>query len=521
MGINTKLFFYSFDFTGLIPQFRIFKNDRYKSIFSTILSIIIILSSIGFSIYSIIEYLQFNNPSISYLKKYDNETIFLKDNLFMFRADGICRDISVNKLKLKYNVSYTFGEGNTTFLNIEPCEIGKNINIEFKDDLDKKYRQRINEFYCISSEHENLSLYYRPSSSIDRMSYITIDIYNEMCEKYNFYIELITENDIIDHYNKNPIIASSHYYKSHWYTSNFFFDLNYMFGFIRYENDNGLFFQNSEYFMAVEMSEINHDIDIRSHPNYIASIKYAQNEKNSSHYRRSYIKIQSLLADIMSIINIMIEIGKIISSILLQKKMNKDIVRSLLNKNIYTKIKEHSITEKNKKVKRLFNNAKDISTNSEKKDIKNLTEKSNVRDNTNKLIKLSTKRDLFFEKKLLEEHTNRVNMMKITIMKKINFFDIIKSYFYHKSKKLELINYCDNFVMEDLCVERILGRLYELEKIFNLLSTKKLSKLNSHLNEKLGKIYNSINEIYREERKKFIKNKEIKDKNKNIIILDK
>ena len=118
MCTNTKLFFYSLDFTGLIPQFRIFKNDRYKSIFSTILSIIIILSSIGFSIYSVIEYLQFNNPSISYLKKYINETIFLKDNLFMFRADGICRDILVNNLKLKYNVSYTFGEGNTTFLNI-------------------------------------------------------------------------------------------------------------------------------------------------------------------------------------------------------------------------------------------------------------------------------------------------------------------------------------------------------------------------------------------------------------------
>ena len=280
-----------------------------------------------------------------------------------------------------------------------------------------------------------------------------------------------------------------------------------MFEFISYENDDGYFFKNSKYFKAVEMSEITHEIDNRSNPNYIGSIKYRQTEKNSSHYKRSYIKIQSLLADIMSIVKIMIEIGKIISSILLQKKMNKDIVRSLLNKNIYTKIKEHSLIRKNKKEKKLFDNT---NVNSEKKDIKNLTEKSNVRDNTNNLFKLNTKRDLFFEKKLLEENTNRVNKMKIAILEKINFFDIIKSYFCYKTKKIKLINYCDNFIMEDLCVERILGRLYDLEKLFDLLSKNKLSKLNLHLNKKFGKIFSSINEIYREERKKNIKNIKIK-----------
>ena len=84
MCTNSKLFLCAFDFMGLIPQFRILKYDNYKSIFSTIISIIIILSSIAFSIYSIIDYIKFNNPSISYLKKYDNNTIFLKDNLFKF-----------------------------------------------------------------------------------------------------------------------------------------------------------------------------------------------------------------------------------------------------------------------------------------------------------------------------------------------------------------------------------------------------------------------------------------------------
>ena len=67
MCSNAKLFFYSFDFIGIVPQFRILKYDSYKSIFSTIISIIITISSIVFTIYSIIDYIKFNNPSLSYL----------------------------------------------------------------------------------------------------------------------------------------------------------------------------------------------------------------------------------------------------------------------------------------------------------------------------------------------------------------------------------------------------------------------------------------------------------------------
>ena len=48
-------------------------------------------------------------------------------------------------------------------------------------------------------------------------------------------------------------------------------------------------------------------------------ITIQQSEKYYSHYKRSYQKIQSLLADIMSIINIFIAIGNAISNILSKK----------------------------------------------------------------------------------------------------------------------------------------------------------------------------------------------------------
>ena len=81
--------------------------------------------------------------------------------------------------------------------------------------------------------------------------------------------------------------------------------------------------------------------------------------------------------------------------------------------------------------------------------------------------------------------------------------------------------------MKDLCVESILGRLYKLEKIFNLLSKEELSKLNLYTDKKFSKISKNINEIYIEIMKnnnnKNSKkaNFEMIDKNKDDNILNK
>ena len=95
-------------------------------------------------------------------------------------------------------------------------------------------------------------------------------------------------------------------------------------------------------------------------------------------------------------------------------------------------------------------------------------------------------------------------MMKITILKKLNMLDIIKSYFLDNNKT-KLINICDKFVSKDLCIERILDLLYQLEKIFYILSKEELSKLNLHINKKFSEISYYIKEIYKDKNRKIIK----------------
>ena len=52
-------------------------------------------------------------------------------------------------------------------------------------------------------------------------------------------------------------------------------------------------------------------------------------------------------------------------------------------------------------------------------------------------------------------------------LKKINYFHILISYLCFKNKKTEIINLCEEIITEDLCVERILKRFYNLERLYS------------------------------------------------------
>ena len=81
------------------------------------------------------------------------------------------------------------------------------------------------------------------------------------------------------------------------------------------------------------------------------------NSANYDLYRRTFIKFQSFLADVMSLINLLITISQIASKFLLYKKMNKDIIRYILTSNVKKGInEENEIISTEKKVKHQLEN---------------------------------------------------------------------------------------------------------------------------------------------------------------------
>ena len=72
--VNLINILYFCDILGLEPKLRIFDLDTYKSTFSSILSIIILFLAATFTVYSLIVYFNYVNPSIVYSKDNDKST---------------------------------------------------------------------------------------------------------------------------------------------------------------------------------------------------------------------------------------------------------------------------------------------------------------------------------------------------------------------------------------------------------------------------------------------------------------
>ena len=103
----------------------------------------------------------------------------------------------------------------------------------------------------------------------------------------------------------------------------------------------------------------------------------------------------------------------------------------------------------------------------------------------------------------------------INVMKNLNIINIMKSFFCYKERKLKLINLCNDIVYKDLCVERILKRLYTLENNYNLLlgEDKNIFYIDDDFWQIKKLITKIDNEISKETKlKKKLTNKEKKEK---------
>ena len=125
MGIKLKPILFKFDFIGLTPQIRILNESSYKSIFSSILSILLILFSLIFIAFSFSEYIK-QKPKVDYYKNNDfttNKTFLISDSLLMFKYTFHCNDPLINNtLSIKSVDQYNLLQSNFEF---ETCELGK------------------------------------------------------------------------------------------------------------------------------------------------------------------------------------------------------------------------------------------------------------------------------------------------------------------------------------------------------------------------------------------------------------
>ena len=207
-------------------------------------------------------------------------------------------------------------------------------------------------------------------------------------------------------------------------------------------------------------------------------INFGVNKSNFDYYKRTYRKFQSFLADLMSIIHLIISIFKLLTYFLLNKKMNKDIIRKIMMVNEFKEFKgKFSHYNKNGLVKSLKDNDKN-----KDKSISVFDDKQNSKEVIKESYSIQLK-DVI------------LNERNIKVLKNIKLFNIIKSFFCFKDLKSKLIDLCNKIINEDICIDRILSRLYNLEKVYSLIENEEFLKCALNRNEEFQKINNYLFQI--------------------------
>ena len=498
-------FIYNFDVLGPSPKLYIFNKERYQSVFSLIISILIILMSIIFILYSLIDYITNDKPTVVYSKsndKNEQRKMKLKDMLLMFQIIDYKSMKTINDSITDFEATFTEIYDNAqvkySILNVKKCKPGENMNKNYERYLKEKINElsqeqvqedkQVEDFYCLSGENSELSLFYNPNIGY---SYIDLNIILTNQSLYvpeDLVLMIVYENNLINHDNKKtPISESISYDFIKVFNSKNYYNINFYFQYLKYETDDGFFFDSLKYLKGLSFLDmtyyINNQADYDLQKDFtengfskIGTISFVLNKSNYDFYRRTYKKLQSLLAEIMSMVSLLFEIGRQVISFLNEKKMSVDIIRKLFSiENKY----------RNNRYKNNDNRFKFVPEKISNSFI--LSEKNSINIECPKL------------------NNNPPEAKNEKILRKINVFCIIKSFICNDNKS-KLISLCHELIINDMCIENVLEKFYNLRRIYQTINDVDKYKLGLNQEPRFREINSKINEICYSNKKVNIKN---------------
>ena len=217
-------FLYNFDIIGPSPKLYIFNKERYQSIFSLILSVLIIFLTIIFILYSLINYIENERPTVLYSKsndKNEKREMYLNESLIMLQLVDFNTfkklDESIAYLNAEDISIYDTGESETLKLKAKHCKLGENLNSRYEEYFKERfstlsfeysqYDKNIEDFYCINNDNNDKSLFFYLNICYNNI-YINIILKNkDLYTPENVSLMLIYENNLINHDDKESPIS--------------------------------------------------------------------------------------------------------------------------------------------------------------------------------------------------------------------------------------------------------------------------------------------------------------------------
>ena len=223
-------------------------------------------------------------------------------------------------------------------------------------------------------------------------------------------------------------------------------------------------------------------------PSHIGTIMIQISKVNFDSYKRSYSRLQSLLAEVMSVISLLFSIGEILTKILIKRKISRDIVNFLISKNLMYEINsDNEEISNNQKYQNIEDSEIELTHRKKNSETVTIKNENSKKANEAKIDSMKSKKNNFTDNVADFKTEQNINQDKIDginyfeTVNRLNYCDVLLSYLCFKNNNSKIIKLCDELIDEDLCIENILSRIYELENVINILL--KIEQINYNINE--------------------------------------
>ena len=500
-----KRCFYQIDILSPSPILYVFKEKRRPTYLGAILTILMILFTLIFSVQLFVKWCLHKNYYVGYNKISLNESnsFDFNDGVFAFNSE-----ILENELKDKYifKIFLANNNGDLNEVKYEKCDL---FNLKYNINFDK------NNYNCIGRNNKiTLSNYLN-----EKETYLTFQIIKQNLT-YESTINKIPFNFIfsipkIEHSNfKHPIniqkLSIQFKLSTEYYTH-----IENYYKTIEYETNSGIISSNSKslYFAffdeSLTIKEISNKI-LKTNDTKIGEINFHLNLVNIDKYSRTYPTILDILSQIGGITSIFFQGTRVFMSIFASTKNNYVIFSHIVNK--------HNENLKQEQMKRNINFNQNINDFNSDSDVsiprkKILDEKSftinksiyssekminfnsiDSKNNSN-FIKSVThnnvKKKKFFRKIL----TNN-NIIEGGILQKISLCNsFLIQIFPFNTKNKKILNMSEDFMRDCLGIENIIKTYLRMNQIIKLLNSDRRRKVD----EMDYKIIENIKKIEKDE----------------------
>ena len=334
-------------------------NANYSTVLGSILSILIIASALGFSIYNLVEYVNRPNKYISEnIINTTEQRIRSKEILLMFKYNAISKLDSQSKLVAENYFSTSLSlliksdNVESTFkLGFKQCEktdftddyyyylIGSNINISEYYCIKKSYDSQIIYLSSKANGYDKLHFTLNPcklgstkNSFFNKTETKCLYDYTKLeniLNEYDLSISVVLPYDYCDHDKvKYPIIKRHREYIYTYIKGGFNLYTNKVQQF-QYESDNGVIFRKRKKSVGYTSYEsygfYQNPRDNITYDTHLFNIYIESTSIQTKKYFRYYIKLQSYVADVCGVIIFMTLVWTIITYFLTEGLYFRDL----------------------------------------------------------------------------------------------------------------------------------------------------------------------------------------------------